>query len=469
MQLIFLVFWVWFASLFICCIQKKNIKLIREFSLFSSIIALLCATSLFFNFERLNLIYQHTYTFCSGTNIEVLISLDGLSICFITLVSFIFPICFLSSWSICFKVKELTICLMLIYSILILVFISLNIVIFFFFFECTLIPMFIIIGLWGARYKKIKAAYYFFLYTLAGSLFMLFSILYIQNLTGSVILIELFEFNFTLYEEQILWVCFFFAFAIKVPMLPFHIWLPEAHVEAPTIGSVILASLLLKLGSYGFLRFSISLFPAASIYFTPLIYILSVTSIVYASMTAIRQIDLKRIIAYSSVAHMNIMILGLFSFNQIGIVGAIYLMVAHGIVSAALFFCVGVVYDRYHTRLIRYYGGLVQVMPVFALVFFIFTIANMSFPGTSNFIGELLIFIGLLQANPVILIFSIFGVVLSATYSVWLFNRVVFGTLKIKYITMFIDLSRVEIFIFIPLIISMLILGLNSYILTAIL
>jgi NADH-quinone oxidoreductase subunit M len=220
------------------------------------------------------------------------------------------------------------------------------------------------------------------------------------------------------------------AFATKIPMLPLHIWLPEAHVEAPTVGSVVLASLLLKLGGYGFLRFSLPFFPFGTYFFQPLVYSLAVASIIYASFTAMRQIDLKRIIAYSSVAHMNLVVLGIFSLNQQGLDGAIYLMLAHGIVSAALFFCVGVIYDRSHSRLITYFGGLVQVMPLFATVFFLFTIANMSFPGTSNFIGELLVLVGLFQQNILVLLFAATGVVLSAVYSAWLYNRVIFGTLS---------------------------------------
>lgn len=259
------------------------------------------------------------------------------------------------------------------------------------------------------------------------------------------------------------------AFAIKIPMFPFHIWLPEAHVEAPTIGSVILASLLLKLGGYGFIRFTIPMFPEATEFFRPLIFTLCIISILYASLTTIRQIDLKRIIAYSSIAHMNIIVLGLFSNNQQGIDGAIYLMIAHGITSSALFFCVGILYDRYHTRLLMYYGGLVQVMPIFSTFFLIFTLANMGFPGTCNFIGELLVLYGLLQQNTIVTFFGATGIILSAVYSIWLYNRVIFGTLKIKYNQNYIDITKLEYHILLVLIISTFILGCNSNIILDIL
>jgi len=247
---------------------------------------------------------------------------------------------------------------------------------------------------------------------------MLFGLIYIYSIVGSSQYDIILNYEFTFWQEYVLWCCFFIAFAAKIPMFPFHLWLPEAHVEAPTIGSVILASLLLKLGGYGFLRFSLTMLPNASCYFLDLVVALSIISIIYASLTTIRQTDLKRIIAYSSIAHMNLLVLGLFSFNQQGIEGAIYLMVAHGIVSSGLFFCVGILYDRYHTRQIRYYSGLVQVMPLFAVCFFLFTLANMSFPGTSNFIGELLILIGIFQYNTVVVVFAATGIVLSAVYSI---------------------------------------------------
>jgi len=300
---------------------------------------------------------------------------------------------------------------------------------------------------------------------------MLFGILYIYTITGTTSFEVLLYTKFTAEQQYKLWFCFFIPFAIKIPMFPFHIWLPEAHVEAPTVGSMILASLLLKLGSYGFLRFTLPLFPLGSLYYNPLVYSLAVLSVVYASLVTIRQIDLKRIIAYSSIAHMNLIVLGLFSYTQQGIDGAVYLMLSHGIVSTALFFCVGVLYDRHHTRLLKYYGGLAQVMPIYAMFFFFFTLANMGFPGTSNFIGELLILVGIFEKNSTIMFLSGTGIVLSAIYSIWLYNRIIFGSLKLQYFSYkslrnFKDLTYMEKFILSSLTVQMFMLGLHSNVIT---
>jgi len=291
---------------------------------------------------------------------------------------------------------------------------------------------------------------------------MLFGMIYLYNITGSLNYYVLLTYPLAAADQNLIWLCFFLAFAVKMPLFPFHIWLPEAHVEAPTAGSMLLASLLLKLGGYGFLRFSLTFLAEATHLFTPVVSALALAGVIYGSLSTLRQVDLKRIIAYSSVSHMNLVVLGIFSFNQEGLEGATYLMVAHGLVSSALFFCVGVIYDRAHSRLLRYYGGLVSVMPLFATGLLVFSLANMSFPGTPNFIGELLIFTGLFQRSTVVLLLSTAGIVLSAAFSVFLFNRVAFGTLKTKYSSEFTDANRRECAILFILIIPTLLLGVCS-------
>lgn len=395
-------------------------------------------------------------------NLTFTFGTDGLSMVFLLLTLFIFPICFVSSWAVSKQSKSFFTYLLAMELLLVLTFTTLDLFYFYVFFESLLIPMFIFIGVWGARERKIKAAYLFFLYTLFGSLIMLFGIFYLYMLTGSTNYFVLLNTVLDPEQQQLVWLCFFMAFAIKMPLYPFHIWLPEAHVEAPTVGSMLLASLLLKLGGYGFLRFSLSMLPEGSAHYNSLVTTLALLGVVYGSLSTIRQIDLKRIIAYSSVAHMNLVMLGLFSYNQQGIEGAVYLMVGHGIVSTALFFCVGVLYDRYHSRLLRYYGGLVSVMPLFAFFMFSFTLANMSFPGTSNFLGELLVFLGIFAKNSTALVFATAGIVLSAVYSTWLYNRVCFGTLKTTYIARFTDLTRRETVILLALLFPMVILGVSA-------
>jgi len=319
--------------------------------------------------------------------------------------------------------------------------------------------MFLIIGVWGSRERKIRAAYQFFLYTLIGSVLMLLALLLIYFQVGTTDLQVLFVSEFSERRQLLLWLAFFASFAVKVPMVPMHIWLPEAHVEAPTAGSVILAGILLKLGTYGFLRFSIPLFPEASLYFTPLIYTMSIIGIIYASLTTLRQIDLKKIIAYSSVAHMGFVTIGLFSLNVQGIEGALLLMLSHGFVASALFLCVGTLYDRTHTRLIQYYGGLVHVMPLFSFFFFVFTMGNLSLPGTSSFIGEFLILVGTFQTNTWIATLAATGMILGGAYSIWLYNRVVFGSLKPLYIAMCSDVNRREFWLFLPFVIAIVWMG----------
>lgn len=395
-------------------------------------------------------------------NLNVTLGIDGISLFFLLLTTLLIPLCILISWNtVQFNLKGYLIAFLAIEFFLIGVFCILDVLIFYIFFESILIPMFLVIGIWGSRERKIWASYYFFLYTLLGSVVMLLSILYIYNQVGTTDYEILLTFAFSDLEQKLLWFTFFLAFAAKVPMMPVHLWLPEAHVEAPTAGSVILAGVLLKLGTYGFIRFSLPLFPQASFYFTPFVYTISLIGIVYASLTAIRQTDFKRIIAYTSVAHMNVVMLGIFSFNNVGIEGALLQSLSHGFVASALFVIIGVVYERYRTRLVKYYGGLVHTMPLYISIFLFFTMANIGFPGTSGFIGEFLIFAGSFKVNSSVTFFGASGMVLGGCYALWLFNRIAYGNLKSQYIKQTLDINKREFFIFIPLIFYTIVFGLT--------
>jgi proton-translocating NADH-quinone oxidoreductase chain M len=344
-------------------------------------------------------------------------------------------------------------------SALFCVFTVLDLLFFYIFFEAILIPMFLVIGVWGSRERKIRAAYQFFVYTLVGSVLMLLGILWIYFQVGSTDIQVLTTVEFSLNAQLILWLAFFASLAVKIPMVPAHIWLPEAHSEAPTAGSVILAGVLLKMGGYGFLRFSIPMFPDASIYFTPLVYTMSVIAVIYTSLTTLRQVDMKRIIAYSSVAHMGFVTIGMFTLNIQGIEGSMLLMLSHGIVSSALFLCVGVVYDRHKTRIIKYYSGLTVKMPIFSIIFLFFIMANIGFPGTSSFVSEFLVLIGAFKSNIFVTVLAATGVIWGAGYSVWLYNRVAFGNIRTTHIEAFQDVNRREFMIFLPCIILVLLMG----------
>lgn len=389
------------------------------------------------------------------------LGVDGISLFFLFLTTLLVPLCILASWnSVGHSLKEFLIAFLFLDFLLIGVFCVLDLLFFYIFFESVLIPMFLIVGIWGSRERKILAAYYFFLYTLLGSVVMLLATLYILEQAGTTDYEVLLTFSFSEVEQKFLWFAFFLSFASKVPMIPVHLWLPEAHVEAPTAGSVILAGVLLKLGTYGFIRFSLPLFPQASFFFAPLVYTISAIGIVYTSFTAIRQTDFKRIIAYTSIAHMNLVMLGIFSFNNVGIEGAIFQSLSHGFVASSLFLIIGVVYDRYRTRLVQYYGGLASTMPVYVFIFLFFTLANIGLPGTSSFIGEFLILAGSFKVNTSITFLGATGMVIGGAYSLWLFNRVSYGNLKIQYTTQFLDVSPREFITFLPLFLGTLFTGL---------
>lgn len=445
--------------LFIPSSKKKTLKTVAlNFSCFSFIGSIF----LWGFFQKCESSFQFVLKFfwLPSLNLNFVIGVDGISLFFILLTTFLIPLCLLISWnSVNKNLKEFLIAFLFLNFLLIGTFCILDLLLFYIFFESVLLPMFLIIGIWGSRERKVLAAYYFFLYTLLGSVLMLLSILYIYYQIGSTEYEVLLTFSFSKIEQKFLWFTFFLAFASKVPMLPVHLWLPEAHVEAPTAGSVILAGVLLKLGTYGFIRFSLPLFPEASFFFSPLVYTIAAVSIIYTSFTAIRQTDFKRIIAYTSIAHMNLVILGIFSFNIIGLEGAILQSLSHGLVASALFLIIGVVYDRYRTRIVQYYGGLASVMPFFIMIFLFFTMANISFPGTSSFVGEFLILVGSCKVNTTITFLGATGIIIGGAYSLWLLNRIAFGNLKIQYTHKFLDVSFREFILFIPLILGTLVMG----------
>jgi proton-translocating NADH-quinone oxidoreductase chain M len=386
-------------------------------------------------------------------NLYVFFGVDGISILFVILSTLLVPICILSSWNNIKKsIKEYYIYFLLMDSILICVFTSLDLIVFFIFFESILIPMYLVIGIWGSRTRRIKAGYQFFLYTLIGSVLMLLGIFGLYFETGSTDYQLVSNFCFSDRRQILLWFFFFISFAVKVPMVPFHIWLPEAHVEAPTAGSVILAGILLKMGTYGLLRFSLALFPEGSLFFIPVVYCMSIIAVIYTSLTTLRQVDLKKIIAYSSVAHMGFVTIGIFALNIQGVEGSLLIMLSHGFISSGLFLCIGVLYERHHTRLLKYYAGLAQILPIFSINFVFFSIANLGFPGTSSFVGEFTALIGAFESNTTVAALAALGMVFGAAYSLWLCNRIIFGSIHIEYINHYTDINRRELATLFPLI-----------------
>ena len=432
----------------------------------SSGIAFLRSSLLWALFDHSTPVYQFSYNL--GDHLSPLESwglvfaVDGLSLFFVWLTALRTPLCVLASITGIQNDKTSYYALFLLMEFFVLaVFLLTDLLWFYIAFESVLIPMFLLIGRWGSRERKVRAAYFFFLYTLIGSVLMLVGIAYIYKELGVTDISVLTEssWKFSLKEQQLLWLAFFASFAVKVPMVPVHIWLPEAHVEAPTAGSVMLAGILLKLGTYGMLRLLVAVFPNGTVYFTPLVYMLARVAIVYTSLTAIRQSDIKRVIAYASVAHMNMTLVGLFSMTAIGLEGAILQMLSHGFVSGALFLCVGVLYDRHHTRMISYYGGVSQTMPLYAIVFLFFTMANIALPGTSSFVGEFMIRVGISQTNTFTTLVSSSGMVLGGAYSLWLANRVLYGNPKTQYVGVSPDLTLREWMTFLPLVFLTLLMG----------
>jgi len=435
------------GAIFILIFNNKtnDDKNVIYVSLFTSVITLFLTIFLWYVFDKSISDFQFVEekNWISGY-IKFKFGIDGISILFIVLTALITPICIISCInSVKNRLKEFLIAILVLESFMIGVFCSLDLVIFYLFFEAGLIPMFLIIGIWGGP-KRVYAAFKFFLFTLLGSVLMLVAIISIYWITGTTDLTEIFAIKIPVEYQYVLWLAFFSSFAVKMPMWPVHTWLPDAHVEAPTAGSVILAAILLKMAGYGFLRFSIGMFPVASEYFVPLVFTLSVIAIIYTSLVALMQEDMKKLIAYSSVAHMGFVTLGIFTFTKQGIEGSIFQMLSHGLISAALFLCVGVVYDRVHSRLISSYGGLVNILPKYSLVFAVFMLGAVGLPGTSGFVGEMLVLLGAFQKNFLVAILASIGVILGAAYMLWLYKRVVFGRLEKKELTELKDLNLSE-------------------------
>ncbi|MDD2869894.1 NADH-quinone oxidoreductase subunit M [Neomegalonema sp.] len=445
--------------------------LVKRWSLGISILTFLLSLILLFSFDSGSPAFQFVVDrpWLAGLNYKL--GVDGFSFPFLMLTTALMPIVFLASWNVETRVREYFIAFLALETLMIGVFCALDMVLFYLFFEAGLIPMFLIIGVWGGK-RRIYASFKFFLYTLLGSLLMLVAMIWMWSYAGTTDIEKLlvtdfphegfriFGFMITGGAQTLLWLAFFASFAVKMPMWPVHTWLPDAHVEAPTAGSVVLAAILLKMGGYGFVRFNLPMFPVASDLMANFVFTLSVIAIIYASLVALVQEDMKKLVAYSSVAHMGFVTMGLFSGNQQGIDGAMFQMLSHGFISGALFLCVGVVYDRLHTREIAAYGGVVNVMPVFAVIFLFFTMGNVGLPGTSGFVGEFLTMAGAFEANTWVAFFAATGVILSAGYALWLYRRVAFGTIVNPHVAEMQEMGRREIALFVPLVIATLYFGL---------
>ena len=440
--------------------ESKNNNSAVYVSLFSSLATFLLSLFIWYSLDSTSSDFQ----FLEEKNwinnfIKFKLGVDGISILFIVLTTLITPICIISCInSVKVRVKEFLIAILILETFMIGVFCSLDLVVFYLFFEAGLIPMFLIIGVWGGS-RRVYSAFKFFLFTLLGSVLMLAAIISIYWITGTTDVTEIYKIQVPKEYQNLLWLAFFSSFAVKMPMWPVHTWLPDAHVEAPTAGSVILAAILLKMAGYGFLRFSIPMFPIASEYFTPLIYTLSIIAIIYTSLVALMQEDMKKLIAYSSVAHMGYVTLGIFTFTKQGVEGSIFQMISHGLISAALFLCVGVVYDRLHSRMISTYGGLVNYLPKYSFLFIVFALAGLGLPGTSGFLGEFLILAGTFQKSYLVSMLATFGVVLCAAYMLWLTKRVIFGNTKNSEIKNLKDINNLEALMLITLALLIILFG----------
>ena len=435
------------GALFLFFTKDKdgNNSTAKYVSLFTSIVNFLISIYLWISFDQSISDFQFVEdrTWIKGF-INYKVGVDGISILFIILTTFITPLCIISvNNSVKNRLRDFLIAILIMESFMIGVFCALDLVVFYLFFEAGVIPMFLIIGIWGGP-KRVYSAFKFFLYTLLGSVLMLVAIISIYWISGTTDVVKLYEIGIDAKYQNLLWLAFFSSFAVKTPMWPVHTWLPDAHVEAPTAGSVLLAAILLKMAGYGFIRFSLGLFPVASEVFTPLIYTLSVIAIIFTSFIALMQEDMKKLIAYSSVAHMGFVTLGIFTLQQQGIEGSIIQMISHGLVSAALFLCVGVVYDRMHSRMINSYGGIVAIIPKYSILFMLFTLAALGLPGTSGFIGEFLILMGAFKDNFLVAVLASLGVILGAAYMLWLYKRVVFGKLVNEDLKQMLDLNKSE-------------------------
>ncbi len=451
------------GALFIFAIRGNDeiaVRNARYVALWTSVITFLLSLLIWVKFDPMTADFQFVEKQeWLGGAINYHMGVDGISMLFVILTTFLLPICVLASWqSITERVKEYMIAFLVLETLMIGVFCALDLVVFYLFFEGGLIPMFLIIGVWGGK-RRVYASFKFFLYTLLGSVLMLLAIMAMYWEAGTTDISTLLLHSFPENMQTWLWLAFFASFAVKMPMWPVHTWLPDAHVEAPTAGSVILAGILLKMGGYGFLRFSIPMFPLASADLAPLVFALSVVAIIYTSLVALAQEDVKKLIAYSSVAHMGFVTLGLFTMTTQGIEGGIFQMLSHGIVSAALFLCVGVVYDRMHTREIAAYGGLVNRMPIYAFCFLVFTLANVGLPGTSGFVGEFLALVGAFRVNTWVAFLATTGVILSAAYALYLYRRMIFGRLEKSSLKAITDMNMREIAFMAPLVILTILFG----------